>query len=137
MEKVVLEYTFQDGLKVSGSLEQILSIGQLKKEVVNLQQIAGVDGVSISGYYNSKTKGLIKISDMNNVHLMNSFCYSARTLYEKLSKKTKELSCSDFVKEIQTLSSDSLLTDLANEINKRASAETTTAHGLPPVSSVV
>ena len=72
MNKVTIE--LKDGTIITGLPENLAKLGLLKD-------------ANVSGYYRSETKGLIKISDMNDIHIKNALMKHYREHLDKLNKE--------------------------------------------------
>lgn len=109
-------YVFNNGSKVTGTVDEILAVGKILKETVDLSRLP-----TPRGFYKSSSKGLIRIADMNDVHLKNAICSSIRDFYTKLSR-APYTNLSDFLADSTSLDKDPVITDLYREANARAKA---------------
>lgn len=111
-----MNYTLKNGTKLEGSLEQIMSICKSVGETVDLKQIEGKE--TPEGYYMSGSKGLIKISDMNSMHLRNALLKLSKDYFENLGSK-KTLSNYDFLNEFVGLADNPKVIELYNALGKK------------------
>lgn len=108
----MLSYTFKNGTVVNGTLEQILQVAEILGEKVdNLEEIP-------SGYYPSSSRGLVRIEDMNEVHIKNAINKIAYTYYQNLGKEDIDIGeyCARFV----LLAEEPKLQELYGELLKRS-----------------
>jgi predicted amino acid racemase len=61
---VAIDHVFENGVKVSGTLEQLETIAK----AMGLK-LVGIKTEYTRGFYSSESKGLIKISSMNEYHI--------------------------------------------------------------------
>jgi hypothetical protein len=111
-----LTYKFKNGAQITGTVEQIVSFGAILKEKVDLLKIKG--GVP-QGYYNSSSKGLIKITDMHDTHLRNSIVKASISALNDL-QNSKTLSNKQFLNRWTTSGNSVKITELVNELTKRS-----------------
>ena len=115
-----MKYTFKGGSTVEGTLDQIMTVAAALGETVVLSKVSGITSIP-KGYYNSSTKGLQAIKDMNAAHIKNALLKRARDYYESLvsfnigtqSKKT------DFLQAFTSMVNDTQIQDLYTELAKR------------------
>jgi len=107
----VLDYEFPDGTKFTGTFE-------------NLQKVATALGVKITfsgkvprGYYMSESKGLVKISSMNDYHLRRALLKRAKDYYSEVYKKDD--SNREFLRKFVSMTEDSAVNDLYSELSRR------------------
>lgn len=108
----VIEHTFEDGTKFSGTFEQ-------------LEKVAKALGLSITGigkvpkgYYMSESKGLVKISDMNEYHIRRALIKRSKDYFAEIFNK--EDSIKTFLGKYTSLTEDQTIVDLYNELQKRS-----------------
>ena len=77
----IVEYSFKDGTTIKGTMEDIINFARIKGEPINF-----LGDYAPEGYYNSESKGLIKISEMNPVHIKNALNKVAFTYFKELGK---------------------------------------------------
>lgn len=109
-----MKYTLKSGVTVEGTLEQIMATAKKLGEKVNV----GTLGKLPKGYYLSDTRGVIKIADMETVHIKNSLLKRTKSYYEALSKE-KGLANPAFVKKFTSLVEDEQVQELFAELVKR------------------
>jgi hypothetical protein len=109
-----MKYKFKNGAEVDGTLDQILEIAKSLGEVVDLGKLGAVP----VGYYQSEHKGIIKISDMADVHIRNALLKMSRKWFEALGKETG-LTNSQFMKRYVSLTDQSKINELFVELSKR------------------
>ena len=115
-----MEYTFKSGAKVTGTLEQILTIGRTLGEAVKLEGLIGISSIP-RGYYLSRSKGLIPIEAMPTSHIRNALLKETSTYIEFLkglpveTKTERSYLLSKFCK----LANQPQIIDLFNELSRR------------------
>lgn len=109
-----MNYTLKSGAKVEGTVDQIITICKSVGETVDLSQISETP----SGFYASETKGLVKISEMNEHHLRNALLKQSKEHFETLGKKST-LTNIQFLKEYASLTEKSVVVELFSELSKR------------------
>lgn len=114
-------YNFTNGLTITGTLEQILDIAAKLGETVDATQL----GIVPKGYYQSETKGLIRISDMNEIHIINALTKRTIGYYESIRPKkgeakidVKEL-IKDYLTKFVALTDDLQIEELYSELVNR------------------
>ena len=110
--EIKITHTFKTGLEVTGTLEQIQSVGKLIGEIFNPAD-------ALKGYYMSESKGLIKLSEMKTAHLRRALLKHARTYYENMY--VAEDSNTEFLEKFVDLASDETISALYEEIYSRIS----------------
>lgn len=106
-------YTFKNGTIVKGTVEQILAVANILKETVDLSKLPREPG-----YYKSASKGLVKISQMNDIHLKNALCKSIKNFYEKLAA-APYTDLATFEAMSTSLAADPVVSDLYKEVTAR------------------
>lgn len=99
-------YKFKSGTEVTGTVEEIQKIGKALGESVDL-----------SGFYESSTHGLVKISEMATPHLRNAIVKATKDRLETIRKK--KLTDKEFVNEYLNVGEDKTIVNLFTELNKR------------------
>jgi hypothetical protein len=111
--KSTMEHTFANGLKVSGTVEQLETIAK----AMGLK----LEGVKVSpgtrGYYPSESKGLVKISEMNEYHIRRALLKRSKDYFAQVFDKND--TNTEFLKKFTQLTEDSIVVDLYNELSKR------------------
>lgn len=106
----IIEYTFEGGVKFAGTFEQ-------------LQKVATTLGMKISGvsvprgYYDSESKGIVKISTMNDFHLRNALVKRTREYYAGIYSASD--TNKQFLDKFHGLVDDQIVSDLHLELSKR------------------
>jgi len=108
-----MTYTLKSGAKIEGNLDQIMSICKSMNETVDLTQIDTVP----SGFYLS-SKGLLKISGMNDHHIRNALLKKSKEYFESLGLD-KKITNSLFLKKYTSLTENKEVIDLFSELSKR------------------
>lgn len=108
----VIEHTFENGTKFTGTLEQLEKVAK----ALGLS-ITGI-GKTPKGYYMSESKGLVKISDMNEYHIRRALIKRSKDYFAEIF--SKEDSIKTFLKKYTSLTEDQTIVDLYNELQKRA-----------------
>jgi hypothetical protein len=107
-----IEYTFDNGLKVNGTFEQLTSVAKaMGLKLVELKT------PSRRGYYFSESKGIVKISEMNQYHLRRALLKRGKEYLLEIYKK--EDSISEFLKKFRGLEKDSIVSELYLELESR------------------
>jgi hypothetical protein len=107
-----VEHTFENGVKVSGTLDQLVSIAK----AMGLT-LTGVKAPSTRGFYPSESKGLIKISEMNEYHIRRSLLKRSKDYFTEIF--VKEDTNTQFLSKFTKLTEDSIIVDLYNELASR------------------
>jgi hypothetical protein len=108
----VIEHTFEDGTKFSGTFEQLEKVAK----ALGLS-ITGI-GKAPKGYYMSESKGLVKISDMNEYHIRRALIKRSKDYFAEIFNK--EDSIAKFLTKYTSLTEDQCIVDLYNELRKRS-----------------
>jgi hypothetical protein len=90
-----MKYKFNSGAEFDGTFEQLLQVADALHEKIETTKLPSIP----PGYYNSKSLGLIKISEMKDPHIRRALAKIARTYYENLyiSSDTNKQFLSKFV----------------------------------------
>jgi hypothetical protein len=110
-----MSYTFQNGATIKGTMEQIVAYGKLTNQKIDMSKITG-NSVP-KGYYNSSSKGLIKISEMHDTHLRNAIVKNATAALTSL--QNSKLTNKQFLVRWTMAGSSALIAELVAELNKR------------------
>ena len=78
MEKV--NYTFEDGLEITGTIDQITTITKALGRKLDASKFDKMP----KGYYVSESAGLVKIAEMNELHLRRALLKRAKAFYEEI-----------------------------------------------------
>jgi hypothetical protein len=106
-----IKHTFPDGTVVTGTYDQLTAIAKALG-----CKLTGVSG-SQRGYYASESKGLVKISNMNDFHIRRALIKRSKDYF--LSTFDKNDTNREFLKKYIGLTEDTVIQDLYNELNKR------------------
>lgn len=106
-----LNHTFSDGTSFNGTFEQ-------------LQKVASALGMKITGitacprgYYPSESKGLVKISDMNDFHIRRALLKRSKDYFAEIFDKDD--TNRQFIQKYSQLLDDPTVADLCTELTKR------------------
>lgn len=112
-----INHKFQNGLEVTGTLEEVITIAKTLGLKLDIASFLAKNGGHLSGYYNSTSKGMIKISDMTDVHIRRALLKRARTYYTDIfeAKDTNK----EFLAKFINLVNDRLICELYNELSNR------------------
>lgn len=106
-----LSHTFSDGTSFNGTFEQ-------------LQKVASALGMKITGietyprgYYPSESKGLVKISDMNDFHIKRALLKRSKDYFTEIFDKDD--TNRQFITKYSQLLDDPTIADLCTELTKR------------------
>jgi hypothetical protein len=114
-EEKTIFYKFANGVEMKGSFEQIAATAKMFGEKIDGTK---VDISSLpSGYYPSESKGLIKISDMSDYHIRRALLKRAKEYFGTIYNADDNNSV--FLNKFVSLSDDSLIIALYNELAKR------------------
>ena len=112
-ESAPIDYTFENGLKVSGTVSQLEKIASTMGLKLNYHTI----GHRPTGFYPSTSKGLIKISSMNDYHLRRALLKYAKDYFSDIFSATD--SNVEFMKKFTAFPDESLVLELFAELAKR------------------
>jgi len=112
-----INHKFENGLEVTGTLEEIVTIAKTLGLKFDVTKFLAVNGGSLKGYYNSTSRGVIRIDSMTDVHLRRALLKRARIFYSEIfdSKDTNK----QFQKKFISLTNDRLICELYNELALR------------------
>jgi hypothetical protein len=112
-----ISHKFDNGLEVTGTLEEIITIAKTLSLNFDVSKFLAVNGGSLTGYYNSTSKGVIRIDSMSDMHLRRALLKRARIYYTEIfdMKDTNK----EFQKKFVSLANDRLVYELYNELSKR------------------
>jgi hypothetical protein len=108
-----IDHVFQDGTKFTGTLEQLQTVASALGLKLKLTGVSYVP----KGYYPSESKGLTKISDMNEQHIRRALIKRSKDFFTEIY--SKEDSNTQFLTKFTSLTEDSVIVDLYNELSKR------------------
>jgi hypothetical protein len=111
-----IKYKFSNGVTITGTAQQVLDYAKMVGEVVDPKNLGDVIP---RGYYDSKTKGLLKISEMADLHIVNSLNKLTVDYYSAL-KPTKDFDLKKYLVSFVGLTNDPEVEDLCTELVKRA-----------------
>ncbi len=103
------KYTFRDGATITGTIEQIKRYASTIGETVNFE----------STHYQSSTRGLIKISDMDTSHCRNALVKVTKEYFETLAATQKTLSNKEFLLKYVSMTEVPSIKALFEEIKRR------------------
>ena len=106
----VLDHTFSNGVKVTGTIEQLETIAKAMG-----MKLEGIK--DLKGYYPSESKGLVKISEMNDYHIRRALLKRSKDYFTEIYDKDD--TNSEFLKKFTSLANDQIIVDLFNELYKR------------------
>lgn len=84
-------------------------------ETIDYKQL----GIIPEGYYNSKSKGLLLIKNMNNMHIRNAICVLAEEAYTSLRRTQAKLTDKEFLEKFELNASNRQVLDLYKELKNR------------------
>lgn len=113
-------YNFANGATMTGTIEQILTVAATLGETVDATQL----GIVPKGYYQSETKGLIAIKDMNEIHIINALTKRTIAYYESIRPKkgeklTTEEVIQNYLAKFVALTDDLQIEELYSELARR------------------
>lgn len=113
MEKI--EYQFKSGLKATGTFAELEKIASALGETLDITKLGGK---CPKGYYPSETKGMIKISDMNDYHLRRALLKVTKEYFGSIF--AADDSNAQFLQKYVAMSDSQLVNDIFAELKKRA-----------------
>lgn len=105
-------YNFSNGSTIEGDLEQLVKIAEILGEKLDTSKIHE----RAKGYYLSNSKGVIKISEMNDIHLRNAIQKATVTYFSNISRT---ISNEQWMNQYLSFQDDSLVQELFAELQKR------------------
>ena len=112
-----INHKFENGLQVTGTLEEIITIAKALSLKFDVSKFLAVNGGSLPGYYNSTSRGVIRIDSMSDVHLRRALLKRARIYYTEIFVSTD--TNRQFQKKFTSLVDDRLVVELYTELSKR------------------
>jgi hypothetical protein len=106
-----INHVFSDGTKFTGTLEQLEKVAS----ALGLK-ITGLENTP-KGFYVSESKGLVRISEMNDFHIRRALLKRSKDYYTEVF--AKEDTNRQFLKKFTGLTEDQIVIDLYNELSKR------------------
>jgi hypothetical protein len=110
--EVKIEHTFENGVKVTGTFEQLESIAK----AMGLK-LVGVKAPAMKGYYPSESKGLVKISSMNDYHIRRALLKRSKDYFTEIFDKDDTNTV--FLKKFAKMTEDQIVVDLYTELAGR------------------
>jgi hypothetical protein len=107
----VIEHTFSDGTKFVGTFDQLEKVASALG-----MKITGV-GKTPRGYYMSDSKGLVKITEMNDHHIRRALVKRSKDYFTEVY--LKDDTNKEFLRKYTDLTLDNVVVDLFNELQKR------------------
>lgn len=107
------EYMFDNGMKINGTLDQIEKVAATMKLKINYKSL----GCRPVGFYPSTTKGMIKISEMNDYHLRRALLKEAKEYYGDMYDPKDNNK--DFLVKFTGMAENPLVIELFTELSKR------------------
>ena len=112
IETPTIEHTFQNGTKVVGTYEQLETIAK----ALGLK-LVGVKGPVPRGFYPSESKGMVKISEMNDYHIRRALLKRSKDYYTEIYDKDD--TNTTFLNKFTNLTNDNIIVDLFSELASR------------------
>jgi hypothetical protein len=109
---VAIDHVFENGVKVSGTLEQLETIAK----AMGLK-LVGIKTEYTRGFYSSESKGLIKISSMNEYHIRRALLKRSKDYFTEIFDKDD--TNREFLKKFTSLTEDPIIIDLYTELSSR------------------
>jgi hypothetical protein len=100
-----MKYTYKNGVTIDGTKDQIIAVGKTFGELI-----------SFIGYYESASKGLIKISDMDSSHIKNVIKKEMKGKLDRINVRQDDIS---FIRDLVNLPNDELIKNLFDELTTR------------------
>jgi hypothetical protein len=105
-KKDVITFSLENGMELTGTVEQI-------KQACRKMGVKA----NFKGYYPSASKGMVKISEMNDYHLRRALIKTAKDYFTGMYKA--EDSNKTFLEKFIGLAENELVQDLFNELKRR------------------
>jgi hypothetical protein len=106
-----IKHTFPDGTEFTGTIEQLQKVA----ETLGFK-LTGVSNIP-RGYYPSESKGMVKISEMNEYHIRRALVKRSKDYFSEIFDATD--SNTVFLKKFTSLTEDAVIIDLYQELSKR------------------
>ena len=113
VEKV--NYTFPDGTEFKGTIDQLTKVASALGLKISLKTFP-------KGFYPSESKGLVKISEMNEFHIRRALLKASRSYYALKGgpfENDKDLTNEQFLTAYTGLANLQVVQDLYSELEKR------------------
>jgi hypothetical protein len=111
-----VEYVFSNGVTLTGTADQLLQYAKLIGEVVDPTRLGG----SVpKGYYFSSSHGLIKISEMDTVHLVNALSKRTVDYFTNIRPKHKDFDLKAYLAEYLALTESPEIEEMYMELSRR------------------
>lgn len=104
-----LTFKFKNGVEITGTVEQLEQYAKLIGETLDLY----------ATHYNSSTRGLILLADMNVNHLKNALLKISREYIDDLGKRQLHMSLKQFLTEYIEFGSNQKIAGIFQELIKR------------------
>jgi hypothetical protein len=107
----VIEHTFTDGTKFTGTIEQIKKVASaLGMKVTGLSKVP-------KGYYMSESQGLVKVSEMHDHHIRRALVKRSKDYFTEIYSKDDTIN--KFLQKYLDLTNDKSVVELFTELQKR------------------
>ena len=107
----VVNHTFSDGTKFRGTVDQLEKVASaLGMKIVGIGKVP-------KGYYMSESRGLVKISGMNDHHIRRAIIKRSKDILSEIYNSTD--SNEDFMKKFSSVGKDAVVANLFEELSKR------------------
>jgi hypothetical protein len=106
-----IKHTFPDGTEFTGTIEQLQKVS----ETLGFK-LTGMSSAP-RGYYPSVSRGLVKISEMNDYHIRRALLKRSKDYFTEIFDSTDTNGI--FLKKFTGLTEDSLIVDLYTELANR------------------
>jgi hypothetical protein len=111
-----VEYVFSNGVTLTGTADQLLQYASLIKETIDPTRLGG----SVpKGYYFSTTHGLLKIADMDTVHLVNALSKRTVDYFTNIKPKTKDFDLKAYLQSYLALTESPEIEEMYLELSRR------------------
>ena len=111
-----VEYSFSDGVTLTGTAEKLLKYAAFIGESINPTRLGGIIP---RGYYYSTSHGLVKISDMDTVHLVNALNKRTVDYYNNIRPKHKDFDLKQYLADYLALTESPEVEEMFTELSKR------------------
>lgn len=111
--KNTISYKFSNGVEIKGTIDQVEKAAKVYGLEIDYSKIEGCP----DGFYPSKTKGLVKISTMNDYHLRRAILKRAKDFYSEIYESKDDNA--KFLKKFVSLTEDNIVANIFSELAKR------------------
>lgn len=108
-----INYVFEDGVKFSGTMEQLTKVAAALGKKINDKKLPVP-----RGFYRSESKGLVRISEMNEYHLRQALVKRTKDYVSEIFNAKEPVK--SFLAKYTGLTEDQVVSDMFMELQKRS-----------------